>query len=47
MLMAGVDPLNIPYLWALGTRADGSGLIRVWSFSPRVSVTRNMVCSGN
>jgi uncharacterized protein (TIGR03118 family) len=25
MLMLGSDPFNVPYLWALGTRADGSG----------------------
>jgi uncharacterized protein (TIGR03118 family) len=25
MLMVGSDPFNVPYLWALGTRAPGSG----------------------
>jgi len=25
MLMVGSNPFNVPYLWALGTRADGSG----------------------
>jgi uncharacterized protein (TIGR03118 family) len=25
MLMLGSDPFNVPYLWALGTRAPGSG----------------------
>jgi uncharacterized protein (TIGR03118 family) len=25
MLMVGSNPFNVPYLWALGTRAEGSG----------------------
>ena len=26
MLMAGTDPFNVPYLWALGTRVGGTGV---------------------